>query len=77
VEICEISRHEHKHTQRQKHCILQGLFKGLFGVNVPAVVEEILKPPLTAIGELVEIRSNIELSEAGASRAQKISANYK
>ena len=77
VKIWEILSHEHKHSQRQKHSMLQGLFKALFGVTVPAVVEEILKPPLTTKGELVEIRSNLELAETTASRVQRISTNHK
>ena len=52
--------------------MLQDLSTALFSVTVPAGVEEILKPPLTTKGELVEIRSNLELAEATASRAQRI-----
>jgi hypothetical protein len=57
--------------------MLQGLFNALFGVSVPAMVEEILKSPLTTKGELVEIRSNLELAETTASRVQRISTKYK
>jgi hypothetical protein len=57
--------------------MLQGLFKALFRVTVPAVVEEILKPPLTTKGESVEKGSNLELAETTASRAQQISTYHK
>ncbi len=71
-----MSSHEHKHTQRQNHSMqLQGLFSALFRVTVPAVVEEILKPPLTTKGESVGKGSNLELAETTASRAQQISTN--
>ena len=57
--------------------MLQELSKALFGVNVPAGVEEIFKPPLTTKGELVEIRSILELAEATDSRVQRISTKHK